>query len=332
MGKKFRIKKKKRIKSKVLLVFLLVLLLFFCIKNKPSINIDVKDKESFNYILGKSFKNKNDYSFLLGKLASLFNRDLDNPSSFTTFYSDKKASNTISIKEEDPKEDNYNTDDYKKITSYIENTNKKSIDNPLVYIYNTHQLETYSKEGIDNLNMTPNIMMASYLISEKLNQKGIATIAEDTNMSEFQEKMGLTSDDLYGASRLFIKHAKEKYPNLKLIIDLHRDAVSKEVATINIDGKNYARILFVLGVTNPNYQENEEVMKKIDSYVNENHYKLSRGIYERPTPTWPDSYNQDLGSNIILIELGAEVNTIDEVLNTVDVLSDAIGKYITENL
>ena len=52
-----------------------------------------------------------------------------------------------------------------------------------------------------------------------------------------------------------------KYNTLKYYIDIHRDAVSKKVATANINGKDYARVLFVLGTNNPNYLENKKLME-----------------------------------------------------------------------
>ena len=49
-----------------------------------------------------------------------------------------------------------------------------NLDNPILYLYNTHQLETYSNEGIENTTITPNVMMASYLLKEKLKSNNIA--------------------------------------------------------------------------------------------------------------------------------------------------------------
>ena len=53
---------------------------------------------------------------------------------------------------------------------------------------------------------------------------------------------------------------------------------------------------------------------------------FSRGILVRKN----SSYNQDLASNIILIELGSQDNTIEEVNNTIGVLANALSSYINE--
>ena len=73
------------------------------------------------------------------------------------------------------------------ISYYIEDPNKVDINNPLVYIYNSHQLENYNNSNLEIYGITPNVLMASYLLKEKLNKNGISTIVEDTNLTEFLE-------------------------------------------------------------------------------------------------------------------------------------------------
>ena len=57
---------------------------------------------------------------------------------------------------------------------------------------------------------------------------------------------------------------------------------------------------------------------------------LTRGIINKGGEGSNGIYNQDLNPNIILIEIGAQENTIDEVLNTIDLLAPIIGEYINE--
>ena len=170
--------------------------------------------------------------------------------------------------------------------------------------------------------------MTSYLLKDQLNKNDIPTIVEDTNISEFIKISNLSSDSFYASTRIFLKNVMNKYKNLKYFIDIHRDSVNKDISTTTIDNKKYARILFVLGTTNPNYKENESIMKSLDDISDKLYPGLSRGIYYRPTPNWPDSYNQDLNKGVILIEVGAKENTIEELTNTVNALSDIIKTYI----
>lgn len=331
--KKVRLKKKKKLSFKLLFLLLIFIMsLSLTVKKLSSLDINVNDKEYLDYMISTSYKNKNNYSYIVNSILKAFsNIDVNKPITFLTFNNKKNNYNVkkdIEVKEEYKREDDYNSKDYENNTSYIEV--KNNIDDPIVYIYNTHQLETYSNEGLIN-NMVPNVMMAGSLLKEKLSKNKIPTYFEDTNLSDFINKMGLPENELYGGSRVFISNAKENYPSLKYFIDLHRDSVSKEISTINIEGKNYARVLFVLGTTNKNYLENKEMMAKLDSIINEKYPKLSRGIYEVDIDDWGEIYNQDMDKNAILIELGAKDNTMNEVINTIDVLCFALKKYIEED-
>lgn len=318
-------KKKKRVFKLVFVLFVFIISFCFTIKEISKNKIDINNKEYLSIVINDAFKKKNNPTLLVGYILKIFsNIDINSPETFLTF-NNSKSSSKKEVKEEYIKEDEYDPDNYSKITSYI--TVDNDVKDPILYLYNTHQLETYSNQGLNN-NMVPNVMMASSLLKEKLNKNGIKTVFEDTNLFNFISEMGLPKDELYGGSRVFISNAKEKYPTLKYYIDIHRDSVNKDISTINIDNKNYARILFVLGVSNSKYRENNVMMSKLSEIINNKYPKLSRGVYEVDIPDWPEIYNQDLDKNVILIELGAKDNTMNEVINSVEVLSNAISEYI----
>ena len=318
-------KKKKRVFKLVFVLFVFIISFCFTVKEISKNKIDINNKEYLSIVINDAFKKKNNPTLLVGYILKIFsNIDINSPETFLTF-NNSKSSSKKEVKDEYIKEDEYDPDNYSKITSYI--TVDNDVKDPILYLYNTHQLETYSNQGLNN-NMVPNVMMASSLLKEKLNKNGIKTVFEDTNLFNFISEMGLPKDELYGGSRVFISNAKEKYPTLKYYIDIHRDSVNKDISTINIDNKNYARILFVLGVSNSNYRENNVMMSRLSEIINNKYPKLSRGVYEVDIPDWPEIYNQDLDKNVILIELGAKDNTMNEVINSVEVLSNAISEYI----
>lgn len=338
--KKLHLKKdvsKKKLNKKKILFFLFFTFFIYLsyslsLKYFVKKNIDIKGEEYVNFLLDESYdKKKKNYSFIVNESLKLFSKlDLSKPETLL----DSKIS-SVNIKENKIKEvytdeDEYNLSDYEKVTSYISNENVNDVKDPVVYIYNTHQLETYSNQSLESYNITPNVMMSSYLLKEKLTKNGVNTIVEDTNMAEFIRVSGVTHNQFYGSSRIFMQNAMKKYPSLKYFIDIHRDSISKNISTIQIDGKDYARILFVIGKSNSTYEQNEIVSRKISDKINKEYPKLSRGIYERVTNDWKEAYNQDLSPNSMLIEVGAKENTIDEVLNTVDVLSKILSEYIKE--
>lgn len=326
MMKKAKLKKKKKIISIKPILLILIFIISFSLTIKNLFKIDINNKEYLSFLIDESYKNNNNSSYVIRTILKFFtNIDTNKPETLLSFS--KIKSRPKKIKEEYKIEDEYDPEIYENKTSYIKVDNQ--INDPVLYIYNTHQLETYSGEGLNN--MVPNVMMAGSLLTEKLNKKGIKTVFEDTNLYNFISEMGLPKNELYGGSRVFISNAKEKYPSLKYYIDLHRDSVNKDISTINIDNKNYARVLFVLGISNPNYENNKKMMSRINEIINENYPGLSRGIYDVDIPDWPEIYNQDIDNNAILIELGAEYNTMNEVLNTIDVLSNSISQYIKED-
>ena len=327
---KIKNKSKKKFNNKVFkfLFFILVIGLSFTFTIKYMLDDSKITKDEYlNYLLNKSYFKDTD-NFIIKESVKLLSKvDIKNPSTLID-NKFKNSNEEIKIKKDaKASEDNYQEDVYSKITTYIDN-NSKNDDNPLIYIYNSHQLETYSNIGLESNNITPNVMMTSYLLKEELKKKEISSIVEDTNISEFIKVSGLSSDSFYASTRIFLKNAINNYSSLKYFIDIHRDSVNKDISTATINNKKYARILFVLGTTNKNYKENEKVMKSLDNISDKKYPNLSRGIYNRPTPNWPDSYNQDLNSGIILIEVGGKDNTIEEVSNTVNALSNIISSFI----
>lgn len=214
------------------------------------------------------------------------------------------------------------------VTSYISDPNPTIVDNPRVYIYNSHQLENYSNKNLETYNVTPNVMMASYLLKEKLNKKGINTIVEDSNITEFMKINGWGHADSYKASRFYILDAINNNPSLDLIIDLHRDALTHDNATTTIDGKSYAKVLFVVGMEHDNYQENLELANKINDMIKEKYPSLTRGVITKKGQNVDGIYNQDISPKIILLEVGGHENTIEEVMNTLDIISDIIKELL----
>ena len=109
----------------------------------------------------------------------------------------------------------------------------------------------------------------------------------------------------------------------------HTD-VSRIKRTIIINDKTYARILFVVGLEHKNYQSNLDLANKLNSLFNEHYQGLSRGVLKKEGQNVNGIYNQDLSNNSILIELGGVDNNINEVLNTINAISDILEKYIKE--
>ena len=214
---------------------------------------------------------------------------------------------------------------------YVNNPKKEEIVNePKVYIYNSHQHEEYNSESYSSYNIKPGVMMASYILKENLSKLGINSIVEEGNIVEFLNINNWNYNYSYDASRYFLEEALKNNPSIEFIIDLHRDSVVKSASTTTIDNKNYARLFFVVGLEHQNYQSNLDLANKLNKMVENKYPGLSRGVLTKEGSYVNGIYNQDISPNSILIEVGAYENTIDEVVNTLEVFSKILKEHLDE--
>ena len=317
-----KIPKRKKFKFIFLLIIVYVIFgytIYYSFRN----NSRITNEEFINYILnnGNLYKieNRGITKVINKTLGYMLKIDITKP--YTLF-------NENIIGYEIDKEDNDDLEKLKEISYYMSDPNKVDIDKPIIYIYNSHQLENYNNDNLSIYGITPNVLMASYLLKEKLNNLGISTIVEDTNITEFLDINNWDYSASYKASRIFMLDKKNTYDSLKYYIDIHRDSVGRELTTVNINNKNYARILFVVGLEHKNYEKNLELANSINSLFNKYYPGLSRGIYKKEGPNVNGIYNQDISSNAMLIELGGVDNNILEVMNSVNAISEVMAKYV----
>ena len=321
--KKISPKKKLKFFFLLLLIYLTIAYTFY---NSFKNNNISYNKEFISFLLDNgSPTNISDYKIpkILNKtITYLLKVDLSNPSTILN-------NSVLGYSYDEPT--NLDLDKLKQISSYIEDPYKVDITNPLIYLYNSHQLENYNNDSLLAYGITPNVLMASYLLKEKLNSNGLATIVEDTNMTEFLSLNNWDYSSSYKASRIFLLDKQNTHPTIKYYFDIHRDSVNKKLTTVNINNKSYARILFVVGLEHSNYQENLNNANKLNSIIDKKYPGLSRGIYKKEGPGVNGIYNQDISSKVFLIELGGIDNNIEEVLNTINALTDTITTYINQN-
>ena len=316
---------KKKLKF-ILLLLLVYLTIAYTFYNSFKNNNISYNKEFISFLLDNGNPTTiSDYKIpkILNKtITYLLKVDLSNPSTILN-------SSVLGYSYDEPTD--LDLDKLKQISSYIEDPYKVDITNPLIYLYNSHQLENYNNDSLSAYGITPNVLMASYLLKEKLNSSGLATIVEDTNMTEFLSLNNWDYSSSYKASRIFLLDKQNTHPTIKYYFDIHRDSVNKKLTTVNINNKSYARILFVVGLEHSNYQENLNAANELNSIIDKKYPGLSRGIYKKEGPGVNGIYNQDISSKVFLIELGGIDNNIEEVLNTINALTDTITTYINQN-
>ena len=321
-----KIPRKKKFKLLFLIIFIYIVFaytFYYSFRN----NRNITNEEFTKYLLNNGnihFTNKFKLPEVINNtLKYLLKIDITKPD---TLFNDSIIGYTS--EEVDSNED---LEKLKAISTYISDPFKKDIDNPTVYIYNSHQLENYNNDYLSIYGITPNVLMASYLLKEKLYDKGIKAIVEDTNITEFLDLNNWDYSSSYKASRIFMLDKQNTYPTIKYYIDIHRDSVSKSLTTVKIDNKDYARILFVIGLEHNNYEKNLTLANKLNDLFNEYYPSLSRGVYKKEGMNVNGIYNQDISPNVMLIEVGGVDNNITEVMNTINAISDILAKYIGDN-
>ena len=215
--------------------------------------------------------------------------------------------------------------------AYVENPKidtSKVEKKPEVFIYNTHQGETYEGKGLIEYNITPGVMMASYLLQKKLLESNVKSIVMEENLIDYMNINNMNHAKSYNASRTFLEEALKNNQELKLIIDIHRDSLPKDKSTVIINNKPCAKILFVIGEEYDTYKNNLNMTNVINEKIKEKYPELTRGIITKGGSGNNGIYNQDLSDKITLMELGADKNTIEEVNNTIQLISPIIGDYI----
>ena len=202
-------------------------------------------------------------------------------------------------------------------TVYKEVNKKKNKGKKIIYVYNTHQTEEY--KTIENYNLTPTVYTAAYILKDMLKEYNIDVVVEDKNMVNELRNRKLNYNDSYDISREWLESLNNEYD---LYIDLHRDSIKYEYSNILVDEKDYAKIMFVVGL-NHDYKNNMIVVDKLINEIEKINKSISRGKFLRKS----SKFNQDYNPNCILIELGGPESTYESLINSLEVLSSAINNY-----
>ena len=211
----------------------------------------------------------------------------------------------------------------------IENTSE-----PQVLIIHTHTTETYMPyyAGYYNDGDSPrstdeslNVCTVGKAITAQLQAAGIGVI-HDTTVHDYPRYTGA-----YTRSAETVAKNLEKYPSIKVILDVHRDGImsdetTKVKPTAVINGKKAAQMMLVMGVVDsediphPKWRENLHFAMALQSRL----HTAYPGII-RPISCVSSRYNQQMSPAYILIEMGSEANTLGEAVYSGQLLGKELG-------
>ncbi len=222
--------------------------------------------------------------------------------------------------------------DIKKLLNSKLNFKIQKNEQPQVLIMHTHTTETFITENSQfytaqfNSRTTDNdknMVKIGSIVCEKLNAAGIKTI-HDTTKHDYPEYTGS-----YGRSAKTVNSYLNKYKSIKIVLDLHRDAVSsgsdKVKLTTEINGKKAAQVMLVMGSQSgsikdhPNWQENLKLALKLQQTMEVKYPTLAR-----PLSLMSKKYNQSLSTGSLLIEFGTDVNTLEEACYSAELVADSL--------
>lgn len=207
-------------------------------------------------------------------------------------------------------------------------------DQPQILIYHTHSQETFADFGPDNPDATV-LGMGNYL-SELLTKKGYNVI-HDTSVYDLRDGK-LDRNKAYTYALEGVTAILQKYPSVEVVLDLHRDGVSEKLHLVSeVNGKQTAPIMFFNGVSqtpdgpieylpNPYRQENLAFSFQMQLNAAAYYPGLTRKIYIKGL-----RYNLHLRPRSALIEVGAQTNTYQEVLNAMEPLSELLDMVLQGN-
>lgn len=205
-------------------------------------------------------------------------------------------------------------DNSNQVTASYQNMESKVVKDKKIHIYNTHQGEEY--DGY-------NVVLGANYLKDCLSSQGYQCDVESNDFEGYKAVHNIAYNKSYSVSKMYLEQSIQSNGGYDLIIDFHRDSISKELSTINHNGKSYAKIMFVVGKSSGKFDDVNQLSQQLSDIANTIVPKISRGVYVKQS-----HYNQGTSDNMVLIEVGAQSNTKEEIQATVEVIASAIGKYL----
>lgn len=209
----------------------------------------------------------------------------------------------------------------------------KETKGPKVLIYHTHSQEAFA-DSVPGDTSTTIVGVGTYL-TELLNARGIETIHHEGVYDLIDGE--LDRSKAYDLAEPEVRRILEENPGIEVLIDLHRDGVAEGTHLVTeINGKPTAQIMFFNGLSrtkangdidylyNPYIQDNLAFSLQMQLKAAELYPGLTRHIYLRGY-----CYNMNIMPKTLLIEAGAQTNTVEEMRNAMEVLADTLDKVLT---
>ncbi len=207
-----------------------------------------------------------------------------------------------------------------------------------VLIYHTHTSESYLTydAGYYHQDFYPrssdpqrNMLRVGETVAQTLKSLGVGAV-HATEPPDDPQYTGA-----YSRSRATIEEYMREYPDIKVVLDIHRDSTSlgdeggKVLPTFTYNGRKAAQIMIMSGypgensATFPHWQDNLSFALKLQSTAETMYPGMTRPLY-----LGNFTYNMDVCSGSLLIEVGTDVNTLSEAVYTGQLLANVLAKVL----
>lgn len=227
--------------------------------------------------------------------------------------------------------DQLNADDLLSRSMKIE----KQGDAPKILIFHTHSQEAFIDSVEGDTDTT--IVGMGKLLAERLNALGIPTIHHPGVYDLINGQLDRSA--AYEYAEAGVRPILEEHPSIEVVIDLHRDGVGEDTHLVTeVNGKPTAQIMFFNGLSrtkdngdiaylpNPYIQDNLAFSLQMKLAAEQMYPGFTRRIFLRGY-----RYSLHMRPKSLLIEAGAQTNTVEEMRNAMELLAVTLQKVIVEN-
>ena len=210
---------------------------------------------------------------------------------------------------------------------------RKDGSKPKILIYHTHSQEAF-KDSKAGDKKTSIVGMGDILTKELNDTYRIPTMHHEGVYDLIGGQMDRSR--AYQLAEVKVRKILEKYPSIEVVIDLHRDGVGNNTHLVtSIDGKQTGQIMFFNGLSrtkkngdiaylkNPYIQDNLAFSMQMQLAAAKKYPGFTRRIYLKSY-----RYNMHLMPKYLLIEAGAQTNTVKEMQRSMKVLADLLDTVV----
>lgn len=200
---------------------------------------------------------------------------------------------------------------------------------PKILIYHTHSQERYidSREG----NTEETVVGVGSELARILEEKYQIAVYHDQSVYDMQDGKE-DRNQAYSQAAVAVQSILEDYPSIEVVLDIHRDGVPEDVhLAAEVNGKKTAQIMFLNGlcrdsngddnnfIGNPNLEGNLAFSLQLQLKAKAYFPDFVRHIYLRAY-----RYNMHFKARSLLVEVGAQNNTVEEAKNAMEPLADIL--------